>query len=42
MRKLSGINVYYTYRVHFVLIVRNHFDKNLIDARVQVAKIMVK
>ena len=42
MRKFSGINVYCTYRVHFLLMVRNHFDKNLIDAKVQVAKIMVK
>ena len=30
VRKLSGVNFNYTYRLHIVLVIRISFDKNLI------------
>ena len=42
MRKLSGTNFNYTYRLHLVLVIRNYFDKNLIYPKVQAARILIK
>ena len=42
MRRLSGINFNYTYRLHFVLVSRTYFDKNLIYPEIQAARILIK
>ena len=41
-RNFSGINFSYTNRLHFLLIIRVHFNKSLIYSKVQAARIMVK
>ena len=42
MRNFSGINFSYTYIIHFLLVIRINFDKNLINPKVQAARTMVK
>ena len=41
-KRLSGINFNYTYRLHFVLVSRTYFDKNLIYPEIQAARILIK
>ena len=41
MKKFSGINFNYTYKLHLVLVIRMYFDKNLIYLEVQ-ARIVIK
>ena len=40
--KFSSINFNYTYRLHFVLVSRTYFDKNLIYPEIQAARILIK
>ena len=42
VRKLSGVNFNYTYRLHLVLVIRISFDKNLIYPETQAARILMK
>ena len=42
MRKLSGVNFSYTYRLHLVLAIRISFDKNLIYPEIQAVRILME
>ena len=42
MRKISGVNFNYTYRLHLALDIRNYFDKNFIYPEVQAARLLIK
>ena len=46
MRKVSGKNSNYIYRLHLVLVIRTYFDlcfeKNLIYSEIQAARILMK
>ena len=42
VRKLSGVNFNYTYRLHLVLVIRIYVDKNLICPEIQAARILMK
>ena len=41
MRNVNGINFSYTNKLHFLIIIRVHFDKTFIYAKVQTPRIMV-
>ena len=42
MRKLSGVNFNYTYRLHLVLVIRIYYDKNLIYPEIQASRMLMK
>ena len=42
MRKLSGINFNFIYRVHLILVIRINFGKNLVYTEIQAARLLVK
>ena len=42
MRNFSAINFNETYTLHFLLVIKIHFNRNLIYPKVQAARIMVK